>query len=86
MVQLVIWVVLASFNPANPYVPHIEERRFVAAYTSERECDRHAQEANDSGTRGLRTQAVVLPHVILLPAGSSGMLPVRRSIAIAGQP
>jgi hypothetical protein len=49
MMQLVVWIVIATVNPsgaraASDYGFHGE--RFVAAYTTEAECEKHARSNN----------------------------------------
>jgi hypothetical protein len=50
MMQLVVWIVLATVNPSGAWAADdhgFHGRRFVAAYTTEVECEKHARAAND---------------------------------------
>ena len=50
MMQLVVWVVVATLNPAGNWAKidsgNFHGERFVAAYTTETECQRHARSVN----------------------------------------
>ena len=50
MMQLVVWIVLATANPASSN-HNVGARRFVAAYTTEVECQKHARSVNDEQQR-----------------------------------
>jgi hypothetical protein len=48
--QLVVWIVIATLNPAGNWAAadpgNFHGRRFVATYTTEVECQKHARSAN----------------------------------------
>jgi hypothetical protein len=46
MMQLVVWIVIATVNPAGNWAASdhgFHGQRFVAAYTTEAECQKHAR-------------------------------------------
>jgi len=51
MMQLVVWIVVATVNPAGAWAAAdhgFHGQRFVAAYTTEAECQKHARSENES--------------------------------------
>jgi len=50
MMQLVVWIVIATINPSGNWAKtdpgNFHGRRFVAAYTTEAECQKHARSVN----------------------------------------
>jgi hypothetical protein len=53
MMQLVVWLVIATVNPSGPRAAeyNLRAQRFVAAYTTEAECQKHARSVNDDQQR-----------------------------------
>jgi lipopolysaccharide biosynthesis regulator YciM len=66
MMQLVIWLVVATVNPAGARASdeHFHGWRYVASYTTEAECQKHARSANDSQQRVLSQNPQLNPQVI----------------------
>jgi hypothetical protein len=49
MMQLVVWLVIATVNPSGRWAAQdhgFHGQRFVAAYTTEAECQKHARSVN----------------------------------------
>lgn len=49
MMQLVVWIVIATVNPSGAWAKDdhgFHGQRFVAAYTTEAECQKHARSVN----------------------------------------
>ena len=56
MMQLVVWLAVATVNPAGARAASdysFHGQRFVAAYTTEAECQKHARSVNESQQRSL---------------------------------
>jgi hypothetical protein len=56
MMQLVVWIVVATVNPAGARADSdhgFHGERFVAAYTTEAECQKKARSVNDDQERAL---------------------------------
>ena len=53
MMQLVVWLVIATINPSGPRAVeyNLRAQRFVAAYTTGAERQKHARSANDDQQR-----------------------------------
>jgi hypothetical protein len=56
MMQLVVWIVIATVNPTGDWAANdhgFHGQRFVAAYTTEAECEKHAKSVNADQQRAL---------------------------------
>jgi hypothetical protein len=56
MTQLVVWLVIATVNPSGRWAAEdhgFHGRRFVAAYTTEAECQKHARSVTAEQQRAL---------------------------------